>query len=166
MTVYPLVKSSIIDLRTATNHSKHVATGFFIKPDIIVTASHAVLKTGTTIPEDRIIAVYYRDGSANSVELSLIGSDIVNDLAVLKSPISLSPLSWGSSRDTAIGEKIYAIGDLLNEDPRALCTGFVRDNKMTLTTDPMAVELLDLDMSIGGVYPVVLSSMNLVGLSV
>jgi serine protease Do len=90
--------------RSGQRTQSGIGSGFIVKDDgVIVTNAHVV--AGATK-----ISVAMRDGQ--SYDATLIGSDEMNDLAVLRIKASKLPVApIGSSSDLAIGEWAIAIGN-------------------------------------------------------
>ncbi len=117
-------------------------SGFFITPNgYLVTAAHCVLSdtfNNTTQRYDPLVEFFVSISNVNGVSgvnrvltARLVGYDQIADIAVLKVDglTSQQSLSWGKSRQTPIGSRLYVLGNPGGVDEDSFCSGIVRDNK-------------------------------------
>lgn len=103
------IKSSVVKISpsSASENSSLIGSGFvYDNKGHIITNSHVVAKASSVI-------VTFNDG--NQYEAAVIGTDPVNDIAVVKisenDTESLIPVEFGNSSTIRIGERVIAIGN-------------------------------------------------------
>ncbi len=117
-------------------------SGFFITPNgYLVTAAHCVLSdtfNNTTQRYDPLVEFFVSISNVNGVSGvnrvltgRLVGYDQIADIAVLKVDglTNQQYLSWGKSRQTPIGSRLYILGNPGGLDEDSFSSGIVRDNK-------------------------------------
>jgi serine protease Do len=103
------IKSSVVNISpsSASENSSLIGSGFvYDNKGHIITNSHVVAKATSVI-------VTFNDG--DQYEAAVIGTDPVNDIAVVKisenDTESLIPVEFGNSSTIRIGERVIAIGN-------------------------------------------------------
>ncbi len=82
-------------------------------------------------------------------EASLVGSDQVNDVALLKvEATGLDPVEIGSSDDLAVGDMVIAIGNPLGELTATATVGYVSGKDRSVSTDGTIINMLQTDAAI------------------
>lgn len=117
-------------------------SGFFITPTgYLVTACHCILSdvfNDTTKRYDPFTEFHISVSNVNGVNNvnkvlpgRLVGYDAITDIALLKVDglTSQQHLSWGKSRQTPIGSRLFVLGNPAGVDEDSFASGIVRDNK-------------------------------------
>ena len=82
-------------------------------------------------------------------EATLIGSDEVNDVALLKVETeALDPVEIGSSDDLLVGDMVIAIGNPLGELTATATVGYVSGKDRSVSTDGTIINMLQTDAAI------------------
>ena len=126
-----------------------IGSGFFIRPDgVIITNAHVVSNATR-------ISVALRDGTVYPA--TLVGSDEINDLAVLRiAAQDLPVIRPGNSDSLLIGEWVIAIGNpygfLLGNSEPSVTTGVISGTGRNLVARPegagMYVDMIQTDAAI------------------
>ena len=132
-------------IRTTSNGQVYEATsagsGFVLSSDGYVVTNHHVIDGATSI------SVNFADGS--QLVAQLVGSDSVNDIAVLKvEATNLTPVAIGSSDALHVGDQVVAIGNALGELSFSLTVGYVSGTDRSITTDGFSQNMIQTDASI------------------
>lgn len=118
-------------------------SGFVITEDgYIVTNQHVV-------DEARRVTVILSDGE--EVEATLIGSDVMSDVAVLKiEKQGLTPLPIGNSESIRVGEYVLAIGNPLSTEELygSVTFGIISAKSRNINIDGFTNELMQTDAAI------------------
>lgn len=117
-------------------------SGFFVTANgYMVTAAHCVLSdtfNETTQRYDPCIEFDVSVSGVNGIsglnkvfQARLVGYDQICDIAVLKIDglTNQQFLSWGKSRQTPIGSRVFVLGNPAGVDEDSFSSGLVRDNK-------------------------------------
>ena len=124
-----------------TYQATSAGSGFVLTADGYVVTNHHVIDGASTI------SVAWYDGS--TMDAVLIGSDSVNDIALLKVEAeNLRPVSIGSSSDLQVGDQVVAIGNALGELSFSLTVGYVSGTDRSVTTDGTTQTMIQTDASI------------------
>jgi serine protease Do len=116
-------------------------SGFVMSKDGYIVTNHHVIEGSTSI------SVTFADG--RQIEARLIGSDAVNDIAMLKiEAMGLEPVTLGSSADLRVGDQVVAIGNALGELSFSLTVGYVSGIDRSISTDGSYINMIQTDASI------------------
>ncbi len=132
-------------LRTTNNGQVYEAessgSGFVVTSDGYVVTNHHVIEGATSIH------VTFANGSKHTA--LLVGSDSVNDIALLKIIAEgLQPVAIGSSSDLQVGDQVVAIGNALGELSFSLTVGHVSGTDRDVATDGFIINMIQTDASI------------------
>ena len=122
-------------------------TGFIITSDGYIMTNYHVIESAQK--SEHKIQVLFKDKS--SFEAKIVGFDEDNDVAVLKIDASdLSPVSIGNSDDIAVGDSVFAIGNLLGELDFSMTSGRVSalDRSITIERNGTAINMFQFDAAI------------------
>lgn len=124
-----------------TREGTSSGSGFIISTDgYVVTNCHVV--EGAT-------AVTVTVSTGDEYEATIIGSDSVNDVALLKVEASgLPAVKIGSSDKLAIGDMVCAIGNPLGSLTATLTVGYVSGKDRQVTTDNSTINMIQTDAAI------------------
>ena len=79
----------------------------------------------------------------------LVGSDTVNDVALLKvDATNLTPVTIGSSTDLIVGDQVVAIGNPLGDLTSTMTVGYVSAKDRDVTTDGVTINMIQTDAAI------------------
>ena len=124
-----------------TYQATSAGSGFVFTADGYVVTNHHVIDGASTI------SVAWYDGT--TMDAVLIGSDSVNDIALLKVEAeNLRPVSIGNSSDLQVGDQVVAIGNALGELSFSLTVGYVSGTDRSVTTDGTTQTMIQTDASI------------------
>jgi len=117
-------------------------SGFVLTADGYILTNHHVIEGANSI------TVSFYDGS--SKEAVLIGSDVSNDIAVLKVEAEgLTPVVLGASANMNVGDSVVAIGNPLGELTFSLTAGTVSAlNREVTTSNGITMNLIQTDCAI------------------
>ena len=116
-------------------------SGFVLSADGYIVTNHHVIDGSTAI------SVTFADGTQS--EAKLIGSDAVNDIAVVKiEAANLTAVTIGSSADLRVGDQVVAIGNALGELSFSLTVGYVSGIDRSISTDGAMINMIQTDASI------------------
>jgi S1-C subfamily serine protease len=145
------------------NDNIYSCSGFFVTPTgYMVTAAHCVLSdifNETTQRYDPCVEFHVSVSNVNKInglnkvfQARLVGYDQMCDIALLKID-GLSNqqfLSWGKSRQTPIGSRVFVLGNPAGVDEDSFVSGIVRDNKYNGEFPSFYVESVLTDSTIIG----------------
>ncbi len=98
-----LVKQSTVTVSVRTESGTGIGSGFVYTADGYICTNHHVIEDAT------IVQVILSDGE--TVDATVVGSDAMSDIAVLKiNKTGLTPVKLGSSAAALVGEEVVAIG--------------------------------------------------------
>ena len=116
-------------------------SGFIISENGYVVTNNHVVDGATTIYVDT------HDGER--LKAQLVGSDSVNDVAVLKVEAEgLPAVTIGSSSDLVVGDQVVAIGNPLGELTATMTAGYVSAMDRDVTTDGRTINMIQTDAAI------------------
>lgn len=116
-------------------------SGFVLSPDGYIVTNHHVIEGSTSV------YVSFADGT--KAQARIIGSDSINDIALLKIEASnLVPVTIGSSSDLRVGDQVVAIGNALGELSFSLTAGYVSGIDRSISTDGSVINMIQTDASI------------------
>lgn len=116
-------------------------SGFVMSEDGYIVTNHHVIEDSTSV------SVTFADG--RQMQARLVGSDAVNDIAVLKiEETGLVPVTLGSSADLRVGDQVVAIGNALGELSFSLTVGYVSGIDRSIATDGSYINMIQTDASI------------------
>ncbi len=126
----------------AADGSVYSCSGFFLTPNgYLATAAHCVMSdvfNANTQRYDPLTEFHVAVSNVNRVvgvnrvfQARLVGYDPIADIAVLKVDglTNQQTLSWGKSRQTPIGSRLFVLGNPAGVDEDSFASGIVRDNK-------------------------------------
>jgi S1-C subfamily serine protease len=136
--VYEAVNRSVVNINTKAT----VATGLFLLEvpsegagsGIVLDREGHVLTNFHVVEGAREIQVMLFDGASHAAKI--VGSDPATDVAVLKveAPADvLHPVTFGSSADLRVGQRVFAIGNPFGLE-RTLTTGIISSLNRSLPT--------------------------------
>ncbi len=117
-------------------------SGFIITQDGYVVSNHHVVEGA-----DRLIVTMH--GGAE-YEAKLIGSDNINDVAVLKieGEAAFPAAQLGSSNALNIGDQVVAIGNPLGDLTATATVGYISGKDRPVNTDGIIIDMLQTDAAI------------------
>ena len=117
-------------------------SGFIITEDGYVVSNHHVVEGA-----DRLIVTMH--GGAE-YEAKLIGSDNINDVAVLKieGEAAFPAAQLGSSNALNIGDQVVAIGNPLGDLTATATVGYISGKDRPVNTDGIIIDMLQTDAAI------------------
>ena len=138
ITVYEAVNRSVVNINTKAT----VATGLFLLEvpsegagsGIVLDKQGHLLTNFHVIEGAREIQVLLYDGSSHGA--AVVGVDPATDVAVLKvdaPPTLMEPVSFGTSTDLRVGQRVFAIGNPFGLE-RTLTTGIISSLNRSLPT--------------------------------
>ncbi len=146
--VYSACVSSVVAISNQKNSgggsfsTVGTGSGFIISEDGYVVSNHHVVEGA-----DRLIVTMH--GGAE-YEAKLIGSDNINDVAVLKieggNPFPAARL--GSSNALNIGDQVVAIGNPLGDLTATATVGYISGKDRPVNTDGIIIDMLQTDAAI------------------
>ena len=124
-----------------TREGTSSGSGFIISADGYVVTNYHVVEGAT--------AVTVTVSAGDEYEATIIGSDSVNDVALLKVDASgLPAVKIGSSDKLAIGDMVCAIGNPLGSLTATLTVGYVSGKDRQVTTDNSTINMIQTDAAI------------------
>ncbi len=121
--------------------STSTGSGFIISEDGYVVTNYHVIEGATSVT-----VVVSGD---MEYDAEVVGSDSMNDVAVLKIEASgLPAVTLGSSDDLAIGDMVVAIGNPLGSLTATLTVGYVSGKDRQVTTDNSTINMIQTDAAI------------------
>lgn len=139
--VVAITSDQEIETRYGVMVGHPTGSGFIISPDgYVVTNEHVIHNT-------KNIRVVLSDGS--SISAKLVGSDPLNDLAVLKMEgEGYSPVNLGSSTDLKVGELAVAIGNPSGNLSGTVTAGIISALEREINIQGLDMVLLQTDTAI------------------
>lgn len=138
VTVSSTVQSTVYG---QTREGTSSGSGFIISADGYVVTNYHVVEGATAIT----ITV----STGDEYDATVIGSDSVNDVALLKVDASdLPAVKIGSSAKLAIGDMVCAIGNPLGSLTATLTVGYVSGKDRQVTTDNSTINMIQTDAAI------------------
>ena len=121
-------------------------SGFVLSEDGYIVTNYHVVQTANE--RNLPITVVLHDGS--EYEASIVGTEDVNDLAVLKiEATGLTPAKFGNSDELQVGDEIYAVGNPLGELEYSMSTGHVSAlNRSISTEESEAISMFQVDAAV------------------
>lgn len=116
-------------------------SGFIISQDGYVVTNHHVVEDAESLTVTTCTGDEY--------EATLIGSDEINDVALLKvEATGLDAVAIGSSGDLIVGDQVVAIGNPLGELTSTQTVGYVSGKDRSVSTDGTIINMLQTDAAI------------------
>ena len=116
-------------------------SGFIISEDGYVMTNYHVVEGAEKLTVTTHLGEEY--------DARLIGSDEINDVALLKVDADgLDPVEIGSSDDLLVGDMVIAIGNPLGELTSTATVGYVSGKDRSVTTDGTMINMLQTDAAI------------------
>ena len=116
-------------------------SGFIISEDGYVITNYHVVNGADELTVTTHLGEEY--------DAELIGSDEINDVALLKLDADgLDPVEIGSSDDLLVGDMVIAIGNPLGELTATATVGYVSGKDRSVTTDGTMINMLQTDAAI------------------
>lgn len=116
-------------------------SGFIISKDGYIVSNHHVVEGGTDL------TVITHDGTEH--EATLVGSDALNDIALLKvDATDLKPVTIGSSDKMLVGDQVVAIGNPLGELTATQTVGYISAKERAISTDGTQINMMQTDAAI------------------
>ena len=147
--IYQKAISSVVavnsTVRTTENGKVYegvsAGSGFVLSQDGYIVTNHHVIDGSTAV------SVTFADGS--QIQARIIGSDAVNDIALLKVEANhLVPVSIGASSELRVGDQVVAIGNALGELSFSLTVGYVSGTDRSISNDGSVLNMIQTDASI------------------
>lgn len=138
--------SSVVSIDvTATSGHKSVLAGS--GSGVIISADGYIATCNHVVEGAEKIYVYLDNG--NDYEATLIGTDSVTDLAVIKiNAYNLTYAKFGDSSSLSIGENVFAIGNALGQLSNTYTRGSISGLDRNITIDNVTMTLLQTDAAI------------------
>ena len=116
-------------------------SGFIISRDGYVVTNHHVVEGAVSA---KIIT-----HQGEEIPVRIIGSDSINDIALLKAEAENLPcVALGSSRALIVGDQGVAIGNPLGELTSTMTVGYVSGKERSITTDGVTIDMIQTDAAI------------------
>lgn len=116
-------------------------SGFVLSEDGYIVSNYHVVQDSVEITVVTADDVQY--------DAQIIGFDATNDIAVLKiEATGLTPATVGSSDETAVGDRVCAIGNPLGEFTSTLTVGYISAKDRIVTTDGTTLNMMQTDAAI------------------
>lgn len=116
-------------------------SGFIISEDGYVMTNYHVVEGASSLSITTNAGVEY--------EATLVGSDEINDVALLKvDATGLDPVEIGSSSDLLVGDMVIAIGNPLGELTATATFGYISGKDRSVSTDGTVINMLQTDAAI------------------
>ena len=116
-------------------------SGFIISRDGYVVTNHHVVEGAVSA---KIIT-----HQGEEIPVRIIGSDSINDIALLKAEAENLPcVALGSSRALIVGDQVVAIGNPLGELTSTMTVGYVSGKERSITTDGVTIDMIQTDAAI------------------
>lgn len=130
-----------------TNDSIEEGSGVILTEDGYIMTNEHVITSAKTY-KNALLDVIMNDGT--EYEATIVGSDSVNDIAVIKIEISgLKPIDIGSSDSLKVGETVLAVGNPLGTDFAGSVTmGIVSALNRQLSTENTSESMIQTDAAI------------------
>ncbi len=116
-------------------------SGFVLSENgYVVTNAHVV---------DGASAIHVSLPTGEEYDAKLVGSDTINDVALLKVEAEkLIPVTIGSSSDLIVGDQVVAIGNPLGDLTSTMTVGYVSAKDRDVTTDGTTINMIQTDAAI------------------
>ena len=135
--VYARNEQSVVLIDTDVS----TGSGFILTADGYVVTNHHVVEGASSVH-----VVLYNNSRVSAI---LVGSDVSNDVAVLKMEgDGYQPVTLGSSDDLIVGDQVVAIGNPLGELTSTLTVGFVSAKERDVSTDSSTINMMQTDCAI------------------
>ena len=116
-------------------------SGFIISEDGYIVSNYHVIEGASKL----VVTTYLGD----EYEATVVGSDSLNDVALLKvEATGLDAVDIGSSDDLNVGDQVVAIGNPLGELTSTQPVGYVGGKDRSVTTDGTIINMLQTDAAI------------------
>ncbi|MDD6190532.1 MAG: trypsin-like peptidase domain-containing protein [Firmicutes bacterium] len=143
-------KDSIVEIRTESTQTDSWLQSYVTEgagSGVIISKDGYIMTNNHVIEDASKITVTTRKGT--SYDATVIGSDSMNDVAVIKVKASdLSPVTYGNSDQIQVGDMAVAIGNPLGQLGGTVTAGIISATDRELTIDGSTMKLLQTDSSI------------------
>lgn len=143
-------ENAVVELRTESVASDNWLQNYVTEgagSGVIIDTKGYILTCAHVVDGASKITVTLKDGT--ELEAKMIGSDPLNDIAVLKiNAKNLTAASYGNSDKLSVGDVVVAIGNPLGELGGTASQGIISARDRELSIDGKALTLLQTDASI------------------
>jgi serine protease Do len=137
----------VIECIAQRNQNGQVVEGISAGSGFVLTADGYIVTNQHVVEGATSVTVSFANGKQMSA--TVIGSDAVNDIALLKvAATGLKPVTIGSSKALRVGEQVVAIGNALGELSFSLTVGYVSGIDRSISTDGSISNMIQTDASI------------------
>jgi serine protease Do len=135
------VVSVVCRVQSGNGYGESSGSGFLISADGYVVTNYHVIEGAT-----EVVVVPH---GAKEMTATVVGSDVTNDVALLKvEGQNLPCVTIGSSDALAVGDQVVAIGNPLGELTATLTVGYVSAKDRIVDTDGTVINMLQTDAAI------------------
>lgn len=132
--IYAAACGQVVGIRSTDGRVTETGSGFIVTDDGYILTNYHVIETGYArgLP----ITVVTQEGTEYPAQVT--GTESDSDLAVLKIEAEgLHPAAFGDADATAVGERVYTVGDPLGDLPYTMTRGTLsaRDRQITIASN-------------------------------
>lgn len=137
----------LITCEVMTNSYGQSISGTSAGSGFVLTENGYVVTNAHVVEGANTIKVSLPTGE--SYDANLVGSDTVNDVALLKVEADdLKPVTIGSSSKLIVGDQVVAIGNPLGDLTSTMTVGYVSAKDRDVTTDGITINMIQTDAAI------------------